>query len=347
MHAPVFFNRPLTIGDLLDWTFRIYRARFGKLILITAIFFVPIGLLSALITGQTMTGYLNIFMTLLQNPDVVADDQMFAALQNNEGALVGLSCLLAPISLALTGLVSLALTHQALTTVHNNEATIKQSIQEGWRRFWQWLGMYLISLIAYAGVTMVLGMLILMIFFGLAFAVGSAGAFNSNPLSGAPEAVVVTGMILGLICFYGLLFALIFGPFLYLYTRWTVAVPGIVDQGWDAVEALKQSWALTKGNVWRCFGYNLLLYLFYSVIYGSLMALGFGAAALVITSAAWASVAVFALVSSLLPILWQPIQSAAHAMLYLDLRMRNESYDLEMRITQLEEELGRDAPAAL
>ena len=103
------------------------------------------------------------------------------------------------------------------------------------------------------------------------------------------------------------------------------------------------SWALTKGNVWRCLGYNLLIYLFYGVIYALLMALGFGLSALVMSSSTVAGMVILAIISALLPILWQPIQMAAHVMLYYDLRMRNESYDLDLRIQQLEAEVAQDA----
>ena len=43
--------------------------------------------------------------------------------------------------------------------------------------------------------------------------------------------------------------------------------------------------------------------------------------------------------------LWQPIQSAAFVALYYDLRMRNQGYDLDLRIQQLETEVGRGRDA--
>ena len=47
--------------------------------------------------------------------------------------------------------------------------------------------------------------------------------------------------------------------------------------------------------------------------------------------------------SALLPILWQPLAIAAYTTLYYDLRMRNQGYDIELRIQQLEAEVARDA----
>ena len=345
MQSPAFLNRPFTIGDLLDWTIRIYRARFGKLLLITAIFFVPIGLISGLITGQAMTGYLNIMMAFIQSPDIVPNEQMFNDLQNNDGIIVALSCLLMPASLLATGIVSLALSNQILAVMRKEEPTVKESILMGWRRFWSWLGMYLTMLAAYLGVTLLLVIALASIGIGVVFAFGSAlgdGIANSDP-----NFALMTGLIFGILCLYGLIFLVFFGPFIYLYTRWTVAVPGIADQGWGAIESLRESWILTKGNVWRCLIYNLLLYLFYGVLYGMLTAVSFGGAAIVLTTSSWASVAIFTIIGAILPILWQPIQIAAYVMLYIDLRIRNEGYDLELRIAQLEDEVGRDASVPL
>ena len=48
------FSRPLSLGDLLDRTFRVYRARFGVLTLTAAVLLVPVGLITGALTGQFM-----------------------------------------------------------------------------------------------------------------------------------------------------------------------------------------------------------------------------------------------------------------------------------------------------
>ncbi len=346
MPAPTIFARPLSIGDMLDWSIRIYRARFGKLMLTTAIFFVPIGLVSGLITGQTMTGYLNIFLAAMQNPDVVLDERALGTLSNQEGMLTSLSCLLMPLSLLATGIVSLALVHQVISTIRNEEATIKESLHLGWQRFWSWLGMHLVMSITFIGVAIALVVLfIIAVVAVVAVFSGIAGASMNSLESGGVAAV--SGLLFGVFCFYAIAIMLFFGPFIYLYSRWAVAIPGIVDQRWGAVEALQESWTLTKGHAWRSIGYNLLLMLLYLIIYAALMSLGFGLATFVLTTSTVASAVVFAMIGAILPVLWQPIQIAAQVMLYYDLRMRNESYDLEMRLNQLEAEVRRDEPASL
>ncbi len=346
MHSPTLFVRPLSIGDMLDWSIRIYRARFGKLMLTTAIFFVPIGLISGLITGQTMTGYLNIFLAAMQNPDMVLDEAALGTLGNQGGMLTSLSCLLMPLSLLATGIVSLSLVHQAISAIRNEDAPIKESLQLGWQRFWSWLGMHLTMTVAYIGVVIVMIILFAISAVAIVAIFSGVGSSSVDSLAGGGVAAM-TGIIFGVFCFYGVAMLLVFGPFIYLYSRWAVAIPGIVDQRWGAVEALQESWALTRGHAWRCVGYNLLLALLYVIIYAAVMSLGFGLATFVLTTSSLASTIVFAIIGAILPVLWQPLQMAAQVMLYYDLRVRNESYDLELRLNQLEAEVGRDEPTPL
>lgn len=346
MQTPVFFSRPLTIGDLLDWTIRIYRARFGKLILTTAAFFVPLGIVSGIVSGQSMTGSLNIFMTLLQNPELVPDEQTFSTFQQSEGMIAFLWLVLMPLTLVAYGVVSIALTDQSLATVRQEEIAIGSGLRTGIRRFWGWVGMNLVIMLAVFGIMFALVMVLVLLGGAVAFLFAGSAIFSGLEGAGS-EAIAIAGAFFAIICFYALFFILLFGPILYFYTRWSVALPSLVDQAIGPMDALRTSWALTKGNVWRALGYNLLIYLFYGVIYSVLMALGFGLSALVISSSTVASVVIFAIISALLPILWQPIQIAAHVMLYFDLRIRNESYDLELRIQQLEAEVAQDADTSV
>jgi len=345
MDTPTIFTRPLSIGDILDWSIRIYRARFGKLMLTTAIFFVPLGLLSGLITGQTMTGYLNIFLAGMQNPDLLLDERALATLGSQNEFLSSLSCLLMPLSLLATGIVSLALVHQTISVIRNEDATLKESFRLGWQRFWQWLGMQIAMIIAFVGVAILLAILFVISMIGfIAIASGIFSGLGSLDNGGAAASI---GIVFVMICFYGVIMTVVFSPFVYLYSRWAVAIPGIVDQGWGAIEALQESWALTRGHVWRCIGYNLLIMLLYMILYAALMSLGFGFAALIVTTSSVASAIVFTVIGALLPVLWQPLQMAAQVMLYYDLRVRNEGYDLEMRINQLEAEVERNEPAPI
>lgn len=346
MQSPIFRGPPLSIGDMLDWAIRLYRARFGKLILTTSIFLVPLGLLSGIISGQTMTSYLNIFLTALQNPEAVAEPELLSQFQGNS-ALLTLSYLLMPIGIAVNGLVTLALTRQLMAIVHYEELGIGASIRLGLSRFWGWVGMTFAIYAAYAGVALLVFIAFFIILFFLAFAAFGLAAFEGAAQGGDPGTLAVVGMMVGLLCLYGGGLIAAMAPFLYLSTRWAVALPVLVDQGVGPLEALSESWKLTKGHVRRALGYVVLLYLFYGLLYLALMTVAFAASGLVFTKSMVASVAIFGIVGALLPVLWQPIAVAAYVILYYDLRMRNQGYDLELRIQALETEVERAAYTAV
>lgn len=343
MQSPIFRAGPLSVGDMLDWAIRLYRARFGKLILTTAIFLVPVGILSGIISGQTMTSYLNIFLAALQNPEALTDENVFSELQGNS-TLLTLSYLLMPISIAANGLVTLALARQTMAAIHNQELGLGESIRLGMKRFWAWVGMTLTLYAAYIGIAIVL----LIIFFFVLFAFAIAGgllAFSSFGQGSEPGFTAFAGMIVTLLCLYVGGLVTILAPFVYLSTRWAVAIPVLVDQALGPLEALGESWKLTKGHVRRALGYVVLIYIFYGVIYTALMTLAVSVSAFALTSSTLASAAIFGVTGALLPVLWQPVAVAAYVMLYYDLRIRNQGYDLELRIQQLEAEVARAAYA--
>lgn len=341
MQSPIFRSGPLSIGDMLDWAIRLYRARFGKLILTTSIFLVPLGLLSGIISGQTMTSYLNIFLTAMQNPETVSEPGLISQFQGNS-TLLTVSYLLMPIGIAVNGLVTLALARQAIAIVHEQELSIGESIRQGLRRFWAWVGMTFALYAAYAGVAILVFIAFFVVLFFLAFAAFGLAAFEGGQ-GGDSGALAIVGMMVGLLCLYGGGVIIAVAPFLYLATRWAVAMPVLVDQGVGPLEALGESWKLTKGHVRRALGYVVLLYLFYGILYFACMTVAFAASSLVFTSSTLASIAIFGIVGALLPVLWQPIAVAAYVILYYDLRMRNQGYDLELRIQALEAEVERTA----
>ncbi len=342
MQSPIFRSGPLSIGDLLDWAVRLYRARFGKLILTAAIFLVPIGVLSGIISGQTMTSYLQVFFQAIQDPDILSERQFLADLQGDSN-MVALSYLLMPLSIAVSGLSTLALTRQALATILNEELTIGASIGQAFRRFWAWLAMILATYAAYLGLIILVTIAFFIIF--LFFAVVASGVLNlGNIAEGSePGTAAFAGLMIGLLCLYIGAIILAISPFIYLATRWAVAIPILMDQQIGPLEALSESWRLTQGNTRHALGYVVLLYLLYGALYLAVMTIALLVSTLTLTSNLIASIAIFGTVSALLPILWQPLSIAAYTTLYYDLRMRNQGYDIEMRIQQLEAEVARDA----
>ena len=343
MQSPLFRAGPLSIGDLLDWTIRLYRARFGKMLLTAAIFMVPLGLLSGLVTGQTMTSYLTIFLEALQNPEAMTDPTAFAQAQGN---ITTLSYLLTPLGIAINGMVTLALTVQVMAAIKREDLDAWTSVRQGMRHFWSWVGMTFATYAAFIGIGIMVFIVIFIGAFFLAIVAGGFFAFFTDGVStSASESGFATmaGLVVGVVCAYIGVFVLFVSPFLYVGTRWAVAVPLMIDQGMGPLEALGESWQLTKGHIRHSMAFVVLLYLFYGILYVAFMALAFAASGLALTSASspLASVAIFSLIGALAPLFWTPIATAGYVMLYYDLRMRKQGYDLELRIEALETEVTR------
>ena len=235
-------------------------------------------------------------------------------------------------------LVVLALTSQALALLNHEELSLWGGIRAGMQRFFNYLGLVIVKGLLIGAATLGVMMGVGCIFFAFFLGIGGlATASHWTPNAGAGQAGLVIGIIIGGILYLAALL-LIFVPFIYLTARWVAALPSLIDQDLGPIEALKKSWALTKGQSWRCVGYVLLLGLLYGVLYLGLISIAFFAAALVYKTSVGASIAIYAAVGAILPVLWQPLSTAAFVLLYYDLRVRQEGYDLLLRVQQIEGE---------
>jgi hypothetical protein len=338
MPSPLPISTPLSLGDLLDRAFRIYRARFGLLILTAAIFVVPLGIASGIISGTMMTGYFNIFTTLMRNASGPPSTSTLQSIQANGNRFIGLSYLIGLLSLLVNTVVVLALANQSIAILHQEELSLGGGIRRGLRRFLAYLGLLICKFFLTGLATLAVMLGIGCIFFAFFLGIGGlAAASRWEPSAGAGQVGLVIGIIIAGILYIAALL-LLFAPLIYLSARWVAALPGLIDQGWGPIEALQKSWALTKGQSWRCVGYVTLLGLLYGVLYLSLISIAFFGAALAYKTSPAASIAIYAAVGAILPVLWQPLSTAASVLFYYDLRVRQEGYDLLLRVQQLEGE---------
>ena len=95
---------------------------------------------------------------------------------------------------------------------------------------------------------------------------------------------------------------------------------------------------MTRNHLWRTFGYLLLLFIFNAVVLGLPMAVLQWVLLFALTTQwyAWLSGLLVGL-GYLVNVLWYPFIVLALTMYYFDLRVRNESLDLEVRVRRLEE----------
>ncbi|MES2522982.1 MAG: hypothetical protein V4617_09815 [Gemmatimonadota bacterium] len=129
--------------------------------------------------------------------------------------------------------------------------------------------------------------------------------------------LIVATIVVGIIVMFGLFLLIV--PGVYLYTR-LFAVPQIVVlEGKGPMEAISRSWALTRGRAGHTF-LTLLL------VYGIYMVLSLG---ITIGVALLGNAVLQAIISMLLGILCYPILTLVALVLYYDLRIRGEGFDVE------------------
>jgi len=321
MPPPFRLTGPLGLGDLLDAAFRLYRARFGRLVPTAAIFLVPVGVLSVLLIGATSGGLMSIF-----DPAVV-ESPSFDSMLGYLGALA----LVTLAGYVASGLAYVSMTAQVLATLDGEELGIVEGIRRGVRRFLPYLGMVILAGLAVAGILLGTYLAAGMLFLGVTMVLALLFNLGDN----APVfAIGVT--VLALLLYLGVLVAVLMPTGLML-ARWIAAPTVVVAEKLGPVASLGRSWQLTRRRAWRGFGYLVLLAILNFVILG-----------LPTTMLQWIAMIVVppqlfgwltGLISGLayfLNVLWYPFLVAALVLVYLDLRVRAESYDLELRIRQLE-----------
>ncbi len=135
---------PLTIADILDRTFRIYRRYFNDLALIAAVWYIPLGLLQLLMVNASADAP-SLFGEILNIPESVIRGQ-----QTDEAVLLGVGALFFVFGIvAIVGFlaVTLAITYQSVQIVHGSPVSLGASLQGGLSRVWSYIGMSLLLIL--------------------------------------------------------------------------------------------------------------------------------------------------------------------------------------------------------
>ncbi|MBI3943873.1 MAG: hypothetical protein HY326_12725 [Chloroflexi bacterium] len=338
MQAELPISGPLGLGDLLDRAFRLYRERFWTLLLTAAIFLVPTAFLSGLSTGLFTTS-VDSLSRLSPSPEETPTQVMGAVGSVAQG--YGIILIMSILTYFVSGLVTLALTAQSIATLHGQRLTLSESVRAGLNRFWAFLGMSIVQAICFffATLIVVIPLILLVVVVALGFGFSLSQSYNTGA-----NAIAAIGLVIGLLCGYFFALLAIILPTAFLSARWIVATPGLVAQGWGPVQALQRSWALTRGQTLRCIGYLFLLWLLSLFVTGlPILVIQQFILALLPQSLGWAT-GISTALGSIANVLWQPLYVAAIVLLYYDLRVRKESYDLALRVGRLEAEVRASGP---
>jgi hypothetical protein len=251
--------QPLSVGQLLDKAFRLYRDHFLTLIGITAAVLAPVAVLQ-------------ILRILFLPQEAQAVDSFFSGIANTM-AIIALAAAFSKAYLS-------------------GPPRMRESL--AFKRFFS-----------------VLGANILM---GLSIGVPAA-------LLG-----ICTGMV-------GIPFLALFAvalAALFLGTRWGVTTQAIVLEDIGALDGMRRSWMLTENHFWRVLGTSmaaaLLVYLIYLIPFAFAYSTSTGWFPLGLDSTR--TVVLQSLISQLALVIIYPLQSAVQVLIYYDLRIRVEGFDL-------------------
>ena len=320
---------PLSVGDLLDRAFRLYRARFGVFLLTAAIFLFPAGVISA---------YVLMSVRDFSLPFLVP----WAILSTVEGQLLSITDYLVVLALVIAnGFVTLALSVQSIEMLHSRSLTVGKSIHRGSRRLWPYMGMTIATWAVLLIVTAIA------LFFTIAgydvldflwdglltdLLDGRLNAETTNSVSSL-------GLNLLQLLVYVILVILLIAPSVYLFARWQVAPAALIAEGLGPIGSLRRSWQLSRGHTWRMIGYATLLFLLIRLFFflpTILLEMIF--VVLLPDSYLGLKTGVVTAVHSAFSAVSVPIYIGAVVLLYYDLRIRGENYDLELRVADLEEQ---------
>ncbi|MFN2521419.1 MAG: hypothetical protein ABR525_10290 [Candidatus Limnocylindria bacterium] len=282
--------RPLGVGDVIDRAITIYRRRPLLFIALAAVPSLALGIGSALL-GLAITRALAPVGPLL-TPG--ATDP--AALTRVATAISGIAAFLVifvVMAVVVGAVQSGALVDAAAARYLARQSTIGSSFRAGLRASLRLIG---------SGLLGVLAVLVLWTLLIIAMA------------------VIQNGAAIALLAIFGVVATF------FLLASWLIAPAVATLEGTGPLSTLRRSWHLSSGHRWRVLGLLFLL-LVLQVILGVLLS-----TVLLATVVADPTVrTVLQQVANLaVSILWAPIQWATFTVLYYDLRVRKEAFDLQL-----------------
>jgi hypothetical protein len=141
-------------------------------------------------------------------------------------------------------------------------------------------------------------------------------------------AVLAMSILYFLGIFVGAFFVLIGA--IYVAVRWSVAMPALLLERRGPIASLRRSWSLVKGFWWKCFGTLLIAYLLVLVLSLAVGAVAGGILAVVTSADSLLGIVVQQVVGVAVQVFTLPLFAAVTIVLYVDLRVRKEGFDLAL-----------------
>lgn len=295
----------MSVGELLDAVFSLYRRNFVLIAAISAVVQVPYALVQYLLYQLSgfsdLQGRLQTATQALQNQGQPPTADQIQNVFNIAGTILLFGGILALINVFVVLPLAEAATTRAVSDRYlDRQASIMSSYAAAVRR---------------------LGALIVQ---SLILTLGFAIAFGAAALISIGLAAALGGAAIGLAV---ILFLAVAVVAIVVYVRTSVAAPAIVLEHLSGWRGLVRSWNLVRGLFWRMLGIRLLLLLITLIISGIVVAL------LTLAGTALDANGNFILqqvASAIAAVFVSPITYIAVTLLYYDARIRKEAFDIEM-----------------
>lgn len=283
--------RPLGVGDVLDRTFSVYRSNPLLFIGLSAIWYLVLVLVFIGLAAVVFAGALAAFANQAGSP---SPEQLAGA----AAGLIGFFVVAVVVAILLLSAQSASLAYAAARRYLARDVAVGESFRAGLSASAR---MFLAGIIVFLAIVAVWAVLLILAAItnqGVAFAVA-----------------IVAALVLTV----------------FLGCSWLVAPVIVVVEKIGPVAALSRAWRLSSGHRWRIFGIqllllilNLVLSILIAALFGGLAAAGSGGTQTVVSNV------VQTLVNLASTIVWAPVQWIAFTVLYYDLRVRKEAFDLQL-----------------
>lgn len=316
--------RPLSIGDIYQGAFAAIKTNARTMFGFTA------ALLGVVLVISIGINYAIINLVL---PNYLSPSSPYAAVftsLSGSFSQLGGSLLQVLATVLLSGLIVVAVSRSVLGRV----ASSKEVWERTKSKFLPLIGLNIITSII-SGLMMIIG---IVVFFVLLASVASTAKTDREFLQDLGVSLV------------GLLILMVISALVssYLSIKFSVASPAMVLENLGVFAAIGRSWSLTRGNFWRLFGINILTAIITSMVAGIFggIAGALGAIFVVVGSSSPEDVLaslnttyiLTMVMSTIAQLLILPFTSSVNALLYIDLRMRKEGLDVELRNAVVEQQ---------
>ncbi len=311
--------RPMDVGDILDGTIRVYRRRPWVFVTILAII---VGI--PMLITQTSIEYI---VSLLKEADVLNPEGLanLFAIVTSSAYLTSSGFLLfgGIILFFLAPIAQAAMVYAVSETILGRVVGLKQSINAIMPKAWKLIQAYMLYFIIALGVFLIIGALI----------------FAISPKD--PNVMPGVGFILGI---FGLVF-LIMIAMVFLTVKFIFIPHAMILDYTGVVDSLRRSFTLSNGYWWRTLGIYMIITMIILIIQYFLSLgvyiVGWGIN-MIPGASTFIIIAASGVIMTIISIILNPISFIASTLLYYDLRIRKEGFDLILLAESMGETGGEE-----